>query len=49
MLFSILFTITAGTGTYFVYFHWYLKKYVSRVEFGTHTQATIYLAYKWEK
>ena len=42
VLFSILFTITASTGTYFVYFHWYLKKYVSRVEFGTRTQTTIY-------
>ena len=26
VLFSILFTINVGIGTYFVYFHWYLKK-----------------------
>ena len=42
VLFSILFTINVGIGTYFVYFHWYLKKYVTRVEFDTHTLATIY-------
>ena len=38
----ILFTINVGIGTYFVYFHWYLKKDVIRVKFGTHTQTTIY-------
>ena len=27
---------------YFVYFHWYLKKYVTHVEFDTRTQITIY-------
>ena len=42
VLFSILFTINVGIGTYFVYSHWYLKKDVSPVEFGTHTQTTIY-------
>ena len=42
VLFSILFTINIGIGTYFVYFHWYLKKNVSRAEFGTRTQTTIY-------
>ena len=42
VLFSILFTINVGIGTYFVYFHWYLKKDVTRVEFDTHTLATIY-------
>ena len=26
VLFSILFTINVGIGTYFVYFNWYLKK-----------------------
>ena len=26
VLFSILFTMNVGIGTYFVYFHWYLKK-----------------------
>ena len=38
VLFSILFTINVGIGTYFVYFHWYLKKDVTRVKFGTRTQ-----------
>ena len=28
VLFSILFTINVGIGTYFVYFHWYLKKMI---------------------
>ena len=41
LLFSILFTINVGIGTYFVYFHWYLKKDVIRVKFGTRTQTTI--------
>ena len=40
VLFSILFTINAGIGTYFIYFHWYLKD-VIRVKFGTHTQTKI--------
>ena len=26
VLFSILFTVNVGIDTYFVYFHWYLKK-----------------------
>ena len=42
VLFSILFTINVGIGTYFVYFHWYLKKDVSRVAFGTRTQTKLY-------
>ena len=41
VLFSILFTINVGIGTYFVYFHWFLKKDVTRVNFGTRTQTTI--------
>ena len=28
VLFSILFTIKVGIGTYFAYFHWYLKKMI---------------------
>ena len=40
VLFSILFTINVGIGTYFIYFHWYLKD-VIRVKFGTHTQTKI--------
>ena len=37
-LFSIFFTINVGIATYFVYFHWYLKKDVTRVESGSRTQ-----------
>ena len=40
ILVLILFTINFGIGTYFVYFHWYLKKDVIRVKFGTRTQTT---------
>ena len=40
-LFSILFTVNVGIGTYFVYFHWYFKKDAIRVKFGTHAQTTI--------
>ena len=40
ILVLILFTINVGIGTYFVYFHWYLKKDVIRVKFGTRTQTT---------
>ena len=40
--FSILFTNNVvEIGTYFVYFHWYLKKDVVRIEFGTRTQTAI--------
>ena len=43
VLFWIYFTINiGGISTYFVYFHWYLKKDVTRVEFDTRTQTTIY-------
>ena len=43
MLFWISFTINVGgVSAYFVYFHWYLKKDVTRVEFDTCTQTTVY-------
>ena len=42
VLFSILFPVNVGIGTYFAYFHWYLKKDVPHAEFGTRTQTTIY-------
>ena len=42
VLFLILFTINVGIVTYFVYFHWYLKKDIPRVEFGTRTQTAIW-------
>ena len=39
----IFFTINVGgIGAYFVYFQWYLKKDITRVEFDTRTQTTIY-------
>ena len=41
VLFSMLFTINIGTGSYLVYFQWYLKKDVTRVKFGTRIQTTI--------
>ena len=37
VLFSILFTINVGIATYFVYFHWNLKKDKPRIEFCTLT------------
>ena len=40
-LFSLIFTINVGICTYFVYFHWYLKKDVTCITFGNHTQTTI--------
>ena len=36
-----LVTINVGIATYFVYFHWYLKREVTRVKYGTDTQTTI--------
>ena len=41
MLFSITFTVNVGIIIYFAYPHWYLKKDVPRVEFGTRTQTAI--------
>ena len=45
VLFSIIFTINIGIGTYFVYYtyinHWYLKKDATRVKFGTYNQTKI--------
>ena len=38
VLFLILFTINVGIGSYFLYFHWYLKKYVICIDFGTNAQ-----------
>ena len=42
VLFSIIFTINIGIGIYFIYFYWYLKKDIPRVEFNTGAQTTIY-------
>ena len=38
--FSIFFTINVGIGSYFLYFHWYLKKDATRIRFGTRTETT---------
>ena len=42
VLFSIIFTINIGIGTYFVYSHWYLKNDDARVMLDTRTETTIY-------
>ena len=43
VLFWIFFTINVGgIGAGFVYFYWYLKKDVTRVDFNTRTQTDIY-------
>ena len=49
VIIAIFITICIGIGTYFVYSHWYLKKDVTRVKFGTCTQIAIYWTYKWDK
>ena len=41
VLFSVIFTVNVGIGSYFLYFHWYLKEDVTRFTLCTHTQATI--------
>ena len=41
VLFSIIFAVNVGIGTYFVHFNWYLKKDVTLVKFDTRTQTTI--------
>ena len=41
-LFSIILAIHIGIGIYFVYYHWYLKKY------GTRIEKLIYKYYNWE-
>ena len=42
VLFSIILVINIGIGTYFVYFHWYLKKDNVQAMVHTHTKSTIY-------
>ena len=43
VFFWIFFTINVGgIGAGFVYFYWYLKKDVTRVDFNTRTQTDIY-------
>ena len=38
VLFSIIFAVNIGIGSYFLCFYWYLKKDVTRVTFGTCTR-----------
>ena len=51
VLLLINFTINVGIGSYFVYYkctnHQYLRKYVTRIKFGTCTQTKNY-QYVWE-
>ena len=47
VFFALIFTINIGIGCYFLYFHEYLKKDVTRVEFSTRTQTTIWLLNLW--
>ena len=42
VLFSTIFTINIGIGTYFVYSRWYLKNDDTHVMLDTRTEATIY-------
>ena len=42
VLFSIIFTISIGMVTYFVYSHWYLKNDDACVMLDTRTETTIY-------
>ena len=39
--FSVVFTGNVGISSYFLYFHWYLKKDVTRTKFGTRTQTRV--------
>ena len=52
VLIAIVFTICIGIGSYFIYYkymnHWYLKKDVTRITFGTHTQTAIQWTFKWD-
>ena len=33
----VIFTVNVGIGSYFIYFHWFLKKDVTCVKFDTRT------------
>ena len=48
VLITVILSISNVIDAYFVYSHWYLKKDVSRVKFGTRTQTAILLDYKWK-
>ena len=42
VLFSIILAISIATGIYFVYYHWYLKKYGTHSVFNTRKETLIY-------
>ena len=42
VLFSIILSISIRTGIYFVYYHWYLKKYGTHSVFNTRKETLIY-------
>ena len=42
MLIFAIIVINVGTGIYFIYFRWYLKKYSLSVNFNTHKETLIY-------
>ena len=42
VIFSIILAISIGIGIYFVYYHWFLKKYDTHSVFNTHTETIIY-------
>ena len=49
VLFSVIFTINIGIGTYFVYSRCYLKKDYAHAMLDARTETTIYSTFKWEK
>ena len=42
VLFSIILTVNIGIATYFVYSHWYLKKYDAHIMVDTRTETPNY-------
>ena len=40
--FFIILAISIGIGIYFVYYHWYLKKYNTRSVFNTRKETLLY-------
>ena len=42
VLFVIAFVMIIGISSAYLYFHWYLKKDVTRVKLNNNTQTTIY-------
>ena len=42
VLFAIFFIIRICISSVFVYFHWYLKKYIISIKFDPNIQTTIY-------